>query len=239
MVFSVLPALDVAGARLAVWTPDGPEPLAAFDGDPLRAAEAARTAGADMIHLVDMDHALRGSPLRTELIEAVTGSGSAVQASGGIADRPTVRAAFDAGADRVVLGSAALTEDAVVASVLGSASPGSVLVGIECRDGAVVARGRGDVELELVSTLGWLTAAGAQGFVVTAIARVGSMSGPDLATIRRVVRAGKPVLAAGGVASLDDLRALRDAGAVGAVVGRAWVDGELDLAEAIAWARTA
>ncbi len=88
------------------------------------------------------------------------------------------------------------------------------------------------MDLPLVSTLGWLVAAGAPGFVVTAVERVGTLRGPDIAVVRRVVRTGRPVIAAGGVAGADDLDALRRAGAVGAVVGRAALDGGLPLHEA-------
>jgi phosphoribosylformimino-5-aminoimidazole carboxamide ribonucleotide (ProFAR) isomerase len=83
-----------------------------------------------------------------------------------------------------------------------------------------------------VETLGWLVAADAPAFLVTAVARVGSSIGPDVGAVRRVVRAGRPVLAAGGVRSIGDLRDLRAAGASGAVVGRAALEGTLDLAEA-------
>jgi phosphoribosylformimino-5-aminoimidazole carboxamide ribotide isomerase len=85
-------------------------------------------------------------------------------------------------------------------------------------------------------TLGWLREAGAAALLVTAVARVGEEAGPDLELIRRMVRAGLPVLAAGGIASLEDLRAIRDAGATGAVVGNAALDGTLDVAAALRWA---
>ena len=238
MAFSVLPAIDVAHGRLAVWTPDGPEPLDVLGGDPSRAADAAREAGASWVHVVDMDHAFEGTPLRDDLIAGVAATGLAVQASGGIADAASVTRALEAGARRVVLGSAALVDGSLVASVLATTPPPSILVGLECRDGMLVARGRAEVELELASTLGWLVAAGAPGFLVTSVARVGAEAGPDLPTIRRVVRAGRPVVAAGGIASIDHLRAVRDAGALGAVVGRAALDGALDLRAALAWARS-
>ena len=236
MAFTVLPAIDVAGGRLGVWTPHGPGSLDVYGGDPVRAADAAREAGATWVHLVDMDHALGGTPLRTDLIERFRASGLSVQASGGIADAATVARALDAGAGRVVLGSAALVDEALVASLLSSLPAAAVLVGLDCRDGTIVARGRADVELELVTTVGWLVAAGAPGFLVTSVTRVGGMAGPDVATIRRVLRAGRPVVGAGGIASIDDLRAVRDAGGAGAVVGRAALDGALDLRAALAWA---
>jgi phosphoribosylformimino-5-aminoimidazole carboxamide ribotide isomerase len=87
-----------------------------------------------------------------------------------------------------------------------------------------------------MTTVGWLAAAGVPAFLVTATGRVGGLDGPDLRLVRRVARAGRPTLAAGGIRSLEDLRALRDAGAAGAVVGRAALEGRLDLAETLAWA---
>ncbi len=85
-----------------------------------------------------------------------------------------------------------------------------------------------------METLGWVVPAGASALLVTSVERVGERTGPDVELVRRVVRAGRPVLSAGGVASLADLHDLRAAGAVGAVVGRAAIDGSLDLSAAIA-----
>ena len=88
-----------------------------------------------------------------------------------------------------------------------------------------------------METVGWLTGAGARGFLVTALARVGSLDGPDIGVVKRVARSGVPTIAAGGVATLAHLSALRGAGAAGVVVGHAALVGSLELAEAFAWAR--
>jgi phosphoribosylformimino-5-aminoimidazole carboxamide ribonucleotide (ProFAR) isomerase len=85
-----------------------------------------------------------------------------------------------------------------------------------------------------METLGWVVAAGAPALVVTSVGRVGDRAGPDLDLVRRVVRAGRPVLAAGGISSLEDLRDLRATGATGAIVGTAVLEGSLDLAAALA-----
>jgi phosphoribosylformimino-5-aminoimidazole carboxamide ribonucleotide (ProFAR) isomerase len=102
--------------------------------------------------------------------------------------------------------------------------------------GRVRARGDHPVDLDLAATLGWLHGSGAAGFLVTAIGRVATESGPDLDLIRRVARAGRPTWAAGGIASVEHLGAVREAGAAGAIVGRAAMEGDLDLADAVAWA---
>jgi phosphoribosylformimino-5-aminoimidazole carboxamide ribotide isomerase len=145
-----------------------------------------------------------------------------------------VRALRSAGAARVVLGSAALRDEALTRSLLESEGH-SLVVGIEIGgDGRIHSRGVDPVDLPLMESLGWLVPAGSPAFLVTAVARVGSSIGPDIEAVKRVVRAGRPVMAAGGVTTIDDLRSLRAAGAAGAVVGRAVLDGTLDLGAAIA-----
>jgi len=232
-MFEVIPAIDVAGARLAVYTPEGPAPMEAYHGDPLAAARAFTKAGARWVHVVDMDLAY-GGELRTQsLVEAVAGMGLRVQAGGGVRSPGDVDRLFAAGASRVVLGAAAFGDDAVARRLIGAHGPRLVL-GIEVDDGRIRSRGRDPVDLGLADTLGWLSAAGAARFLVTAVGRVGGLAGPDLDLVERVVRSGVPVLAAGGVRSPGDLELLRRAGAEGAVIGRAAIEGSLDLAACLA-----
>jgi phosphoribosylformimino-5-aminoimidazole carboxamide ribonucleotide (ProFAR) isomerase len=160
----------------------------------------------------------------------------AVQASGGVRSWNDARALLNAGAARVVISSAALSDESAVGAIVTSARPGEVLFGVEVEGGRIRARGDHPVDLDLAATLGWLHASGAAGFLVTAVGRVGTESGPDLDLIRRVARAGLPTWAAGGIGSLEHLGAVRDAGAAGAVVGRAAMEGAVDLGDAIAWA---
>lgn len=236
MFFSVIPAIDVAGGRLATWTSEGARMLEAFEGDPLRAARAFTREGATWLHVVDIDHAVGEREPEVSLIARIREAlpGVRVQASGGVLHRD-VETYVAAGAERVVLGSAALPDQGSTEALLARRGA-SVVVGIDVEGGRIRARGRELVELDLMETLGWLAAAGAQTFLVTSIARVGLLEGPDLETTRRVVRTGRRVLAAGGISSLEDLRAARTAGAVGAVVGRAALDGSLDLRAAFDWA---
>ena len=239
MAFSILPALDVWHGRLSVATSEGITPVGAFDGDPVAAARAAVAAGARALHLVDLDLAFGGIPGLDIAVFRTVAPGATLQVSGGIGDAATGRTYLDAGADRFVLGSSALADGRGTLAVLRDGGPG-VVVGIEVDGGRIRARGAGrpdDSEgLDLMSTLGWLHAAGAPAFLVTSIDRVGGLAGPDIDLVRRVARAGGPTFAAGGVRSIEDLRALRAAGAAGAVVGRAALEGRIDLREALAWA---
>jgi phosphoribosylformimino-5-aminoimidazole carboxamide ribonucleotide (ProFAR) isomerase len=233
-VFEVLPALDVAGGRLVHLTPEGRIPIDAFGGDPFAAAVAMVEAGATWLHVVDMDLAFHGEARNLEIVTAIASLRAHVQAAGGVRSEEDARALRSAGAARVVLGSAALADEELTRTLLASEGR-SLVVGIEVGDdGRIRSRGRDPVDLPLMETLGWVAAAGAPAFLVTAVARVGSTIGPDVEAVRRVVRAGRPVLAAGGIRNLEDLRALRAAGAAGAVVGRAALEGNLDLDAAFA-----
>jgi phosphoribosylanthranilate isomerase len=237
MAFAVIPALDVAGGRLVAWSAGGATPVEAFGGDPLAAAEALAAQGARWMHVADLDLAFAGEPAGIEVVRSLRAAlpGCRLQASGGIAAIELVGRYLAAGADRVVVGSAALADQEGTQEVL-ERYRDAVILGIEVQGGQITARGREPVELDLMVTLGWLAAARSPGFLVTAVSNVGGLAGPDLDTVRRVVRSGVPVFAAGGISSLSDLRALREAGAVGAVVGRAALEGSLDLAETFQWA---
>ena len=231
-VFEVIPAIDVSSGALAVFTPAGPRAVEAFGGNPLAAAEAAVAAGARWIHVVDMDLAFGGVARNLDPVAAIAALPISVQAAGGVRDSDEVRALFEAGATRVVLGSATLADEQRVTALL-SAERERLVIGLEVDGRRIRSRGREPVDLPLMETLAWVVSAGVALFLVTAVARVGGRAGPDLELVRRVCRAGRPVLAAGGVASIEDLRDLRAAGAAGAVVGSAWIEGSLDLAAAV------
>jgi phosphoribosylformimino-5-aminoimidazole carboxamide ribotide isomerase len=233
-VFEVIPAIDVKDGALAHLTPDRLMQIEAFGGDPVAAAAAMVEAGATRLHVVDMDLAFEGRARNLDVVSAIASLRVHVQAAGGVRSADEVARFLEAGADRVVLGSAGLADEAGASDLLKKVGE-RLLIGIEIGDGGEIrSRGRDPVELPLMETLGWLIAAGAPAFLVTAVARVGSSIGPDAESVRRVVRAGRPVLAAGGIRSFEDLRGLRAAGAAGAVVGRAALEGDLDVASAIA-----
>ena len=232
MGFEVIPAIDVSGGRLASYAPAGPVPESAFDGDPLAAAGEYAAAGARWVHVVDLDLAFDGFARNLDVVRAIVPLGVRVQASGGIRTIADAQAALDAGASRVVLGSGALAEEAGALDAIERFS-GRIIVGIEVEGGRIRSRGADGVDLPLVETLGWLVAGGAPAFLVTAVARVGSLMGPDVAVVKRVIRAGRPVIAAGGISSIEDLKGLRASGASGAVVGRAALEGGLDLEGAL------
>jgi phosphoribosylformimino-5-aminoimidazole carboxamide ribonucleotide (ProFAR) isomerase len=237
VAFEVIPAIDVSGGRLARMTADGPVEVDAFGGDPVAAAEAFVRAGARWLHVVDIDLAATGNALNINTVmsirRAALFAGAKVQASGGVSRREDVEFLLDVGAARVVLGSRALSDPALVTDLTAELGE-KVAVGIEVQDDRIRSRGMDAVDLPLAPTLAWLKDTDAVRFVVTAVARVGALTGPDLASLEAVAALGRPFIAAGGIASTQDLSAVREAGAEAAIVGRAAMEGGLDLPAAMA-----
>lgn len=232
VAFEVIEALDVSAGFLARATSSGVVRVDAFGGDPIAAATAAIEAGVRWIHVVDLDRALTGEVRGAGLVRSIAGLGVRVQASGGIVSAETIETVLGAGAERAVLSSAALVDLDRARATIQTFGP-RLAVGIEARQDRIRARGRTETDLPLEATVDAMVEAGAARFVVTAVPRVGSLSGPNLDLVAKVVARGRPVVAGGGIGSLDDLRLVRDVGAEGAIVGRAALEGAVDLREAI------
>jgi phosphoribosyl isomerase A len=233
---TLLPAVDVAGGQ-AVRLVQGAAGTETAYGAPLDAALAWQDGGAQWIHLVDLDAAFgRGSnaPLLAEVVGRVD---VAVEMSGGIRDDASLAAALATGCARVIIGTAALENPAWVAEVIAEHGD-KIAVGLDVRGTTLAARGWTREGGELFDVLARLDAAGCARYVVTDVARDGMLQGPNLDLLRRVcARTSAPVIASGGVSSLDDLRAIagltRD-GVDGAIVGKALYAGAFTLPQALA-----
>lgn len=229
----MLCSVDLAGGRLVRLRGRKVELVEAFGGDPVAAVRSFVEAGVGWVHVVDVDLALTGEAQNLAVLERIAGLGVRVQASGGIVTLPAATAALEAGAARVVLGSAALADRAATTRLVEQMGE-RLVVGLEVKGDRIRPRGAVDMELPLAESLAWLASVEVSRFLVTAVTRVGGLGGPDLAAILTVRALGRPVLAAGGIASIEDLWAVAETGAAGAVVGRAALEGALDLVAALA-----
>jgi phosphoribosylformimino-5-aminoimidazole carboxamide ribotide isomerase len=227
--FEIYPALDVLGGRVVRLSQGRREQVTVEGGDPAAAAERFAAEGAAWLHLVDLDGAFAGTP-DLALVERVAAAGPPVQVGGGYRSLELVQAALVAGAARVLVGTAAL-EDGFVED--GAARFGErIAVAIDARDGQVQVEGwTSAAQLAPAELAERCAAAGVARLLVTSTRRDGTLQGPDLPLLEEVLAAGLPVIAAGGVSSLDDLRALRDLGCEGAVAGSALWLGRFSLAD--------
>lgn len=232
--FAVLPAIDVLEGRCVRLAGGERERVTIEGGDPAAAARRFTEEGATFLHLVDLDGAFSGSPtpgLVKTLVAAA--DGTPVQVGGGYRTIDAIAGALAVGAARVMVGTAALSPDflADAARRFGD----RLVVAVDARDGLVVVEGWTSISsLPAVELARACAAAGVVRLLVTSTARDGSLAGPDLELLEALVAAsGLPVLAAGGIASLDDLERLRGAGCEGAVLGSALWSGRVRLADAL------
>jgi phosphoribosylformimino-5-aminoimidazole carboxamide ribotide isomerase len=232
VTFQVIPAIDVAGGRLARLSPEGPVAIEVYDGDPVAAARACLEAGAALLHVVDMDLAFSGEARNAGVLRSIMALGARVQAAGAVVEDREIAGMLDAGSERVVMGSAALMDLAEAGRLIERYGE-RLVVGIEVHGGRIRARGRRATDLPLHETLSAVHAAGAVRCLITGVARVSSLTGPDMHALGMAVELGLPAIVAGGIVSIDDLVTLKDGGAEAAVVGRAALEGRLDLGSAI------
>jgi phosphoribosylformimino-5-aminoimidazole carboxamide ribotide isomerase len=194
---------------------------------------------------VDLDGARTGTSAHTAVIAAMVaavGDRTAVEVAGGLRGEGAVETALSGGAARVVIGTAALADPDLVARLVRAWGADRIAVAIDVRDGRAVGHGwaASDEGVDAAEAVLHLAAAGVATFEVTAIAQDGLLDGPDLPLYARMVALGVgDVIASAGIASTADLRAVRDLGCRGAIVGRAFYDGTLPLEEALAEGRPA
>lgn len=236
MTLDLLPAVDVADGR-AVRLVQGAAGSETSYGDPLAAAAEWAKQGAAWVHLVDLDAAFgRGS--NRALLAAVTASldaaGVQVELSGGIRDDASLDAALATGATRVNLGTAALEDPEWVRAAIGRVGD-RIAVGLDVRGTTLAARGWTQDGGELYEVLERLDAEGCARYVVTDVHRDGTLTGPNLELLRAVcARTDRPVVASGGVATIEDLRALTGTPVEGVIVGKALYAGAFTVTEALA-----
>ncbi len=235
--FEVHPAIDVLEGRVVRLSQGRREAVTIEGGDPVELARRFRDEGATRLHLVDLDGAFSGAPTLS-LVERVAGAGGLpLQVGGGYRSEESIAAALAAGADRVMVGTAALSPAFLEGA---SARFGAgIVVAIDVRDGEVAVdgwtRSSGMTAAALADDC---AAAGVERLLVTSTVRDGSLAGPDLDLLREVLRAGPAVIAAGGISSIEDLVRVRELGCEAAVAGSALLAGRFTLAEALAALRS-
>ena len=235
MAFEVIPAVDVSRGGVARLVGGDPSSLEHSQGDPVEMVRAWIADGARWVHVVDLDAALSSEPGNLDLLARVCALDVRVEAGGGLSEAG-VAAALDHGASRAVLGAAALLEPGTVERAVARHGE-RVAVGLDVRNGVVAPRGTDREGPSAEDAIQRVAAARPAVVVYTEAARDGTMRGVDAAAVARVAAAlGVPVIASGGVGSLDDLRALAALypAAAGAIVGRALHTGAFSLGDALA-----
>ncbi|MDP5348007.1 MAG: 1-(5-phosphoribosyl)-5-[(5-phosphoribosylamino)methylideneamino]imidazole-4-carboxamide isomerase [Paracoccaceae bacterium] len=233
------PAIDLKDGKAVRLYKGEMDQATVFNDDPAAQAMDFVAAGCEWLHLVDLNGAFAGEPVNATAVEAILAAcpGTPAQLGGGIRDMATIDRWLSKGLARVILGTVAVENPALVREAA-RAFPGQVAVGIDARDGRVATKGWATETDVMVTDLARsFEDAGVAAIIYTDINRDGAMQGPNIDATAALARAVSiPVIASGGVSSLADLIALRDCGAQlnGAISGRALYDGALDLRAALA-----
>jgi phosphoribosylformimino-5-aminoimidazole carboxamide ribotide isomerase len=211
-----------------------------YGDDPVEVARRWEAEGAPRLHVVDLDGALEGDRRNGFVIAKLLRSVPIpVQVGGGIRTLQTAKQVLAEGADRVVIGTAAVERFDDLKQWVAELTPERLIVGVDTRDGRVATRGW--METTAIDAMPFceaLVAIGVRRILHTDIGRDGTLGGPDVAAVRAIARGGRlRVLASGGVATVEHLRELANAGAEGAIIGKALYDGRLRLAEVLAMAQ--
>ncbi len=233
----VIPAIDLRAGKCVRLRQGDPQQQTTYSDDPVAVAEEFAAAGAELIHVVDLDGAFSGSSQNLEVIRSIAAHVPIpIQVGGGIRSLEAIERILGAGVSRVILGTVAHREPELVrraCEVYGE----RIIVGIDAKNGRVAISGWQEGTDVLAYDLGLrMKRLGVRTIIFTDIARDGMLSGPNYESLGQMLKLGVSIIASGGVSSLDDLERLaqwRDQGLVGAIVGKALYDGKIDLRQAI------
>ncbi|MDB6177986.1 1-(5-phosphoribosyl)-5-[(5-phosphoribosylamino)methylideneamino]imidazole-4-carboxamide isomerase [Paracoccus sp. Z330] len=230
------PAIDLKDGNCVRLLRGDMDAATVFGSDPAAQARAFQDAGAEWLHLVDLNGAFEGKPVNAGAVEAILGAVDIpAQLGGGIRDMATIENWLSRGLTRVILGTVAVENPALVHEAA-AAFPGRIAVGIDARQGRVATRGWAtETNVNATDLARQFEDAGVAAIIYTDIERDGAMQGPNIPATEALARAVSiPVIASGGVSSMGDLRALAGTRVIaGAISGRALYDGAIDLAEAL------
>ena len=235
----ILPAIDLYEGKAVRLFQGDYERMTVYSDDPVEVARGFCEAGAEWVHVVDLEGARTGETPNLEVVRHIAhDTPLQVEVGGGIRSMKTVARYFDAGVSRVILGTAAVTDPGFAAEAAGSYGD-MVAVGVDVRDGRVAIRGWTEQsELDCFDFCRTLQGIGVHTIIGTDISRDGAMVGTNLALYRRLSETlHMNLIASGGVSTLEDVARLRDMGIYGAIIGKAYYTGALQLVEAIETAR--
>ena len=232
---NIFPAIDLFGGKAVRLFKGDYSQMTVYNDNPVSVAEDFKACGAKHIHLVDLEGAKSGVPANQETIKKICASfGGFVEVGGGIRNMVTVDAYIDAGVDRVILGTAAVTDKAFLKNAIAKHG-NKIAVGVDLKDGYVAIKGWTEVSnITAKDFFEEMTALGVTAVICTDISKDGAMQGTNRELYKELSGMFDiDIIASGGVSSIEDVRALKEMGIYGAIIGKAYYTGAIDLKEAV------
>ncbi len=231
----VIPAVDIKGGKVVRLIEGRADAETTFGDDPVEWARRWVSEGAEYLHIVDLDGAFEGEPKNLECVrEIIETAGVPVEFGGGVRESALVQTLADAGADRIIIGSAIIDNRSWV-DLIFEQFPLRIAVGIDAREGRVAIHGWTEVtDIDALDLARECEEAGAAALIYTDISRDGRMQGTNIDAMRAVVETVEiPIIASGGVTTIDDVLTLAATGCDGCIIGRALYEGRISLPEAL------
>ena len=231
----ILPAIDIKDGQCVRLYQGDYDQVTTYDVDPVKIAQRWLRSGASWLHIVDLDGAAAGHPVNVESIKSIRAATTLqIELGGGMRRLTDIEHMLELGIDRVILGTVALTDRALLMEALARWGE-RIVVGLDARSGSIAISGWRETSLVRVTSLASeLYADGVQRFIYTDIARDGALKGPNIEELKEIQRMiSCSLIASGGVSSMDDLVSLARLGIEGAIVGKALYTGDIDLTAAI------
>jgi phosphoribosylformimino-5-aminoimidazole carboxamide ribotide isomerase len=231
----IIPAIDIRGGRCVRLYQGDYKQETVFDEDPVTAALTWYSQGAQWLHIVDLDGAAAGEPQNIEVVEEIIKqSGLLIELGGGIRQEKVAEELLRQGVSRIILGTAAIENRQLVKKLCQQFGE-AIAVSLDGRDGKIAIHGwQKNTVVEVLELSREMIDAGVRRFIYTDIKKDGTLTEPNFDMIERLIaRTSVPIIAAGGISSLEHLRRLKELGAEGAIIGKALYTGDINLAEAI------
>ena len=232
---NIFPAIDLFGGKAVRLFKGDYAQMTVYNDNPVSVAEDFKACGAKHIHLVDLEGAKSGVPANQETIKKICASfGGFVEVGGGIRNMDTVDAYIDAGVDRVILGTAAVTDKVFLKNAIAK-HVNKIAVGVDLKDGYVAIKGWTEVSnITAKDFFEEMTALGVTAVICTDISKDGAMQGTNRELYKELSGMFDiDIIASGGVSSIEDVRALKEMDIYGAIIGKAYYTGAIDLKEAV------
>ena len=230
----IIPAIDLIDNQCVRLTKGDYNTKTIFDSDPLKVANDFVASGVNLIHVVDLDGAKAGRIINIDTIRKLCENNISIEIGGGVRSDETIERLLDLGVKRVILGSIAVTNQDFLKDAIKKYGKEKIVLGLDCNGDYVSIHGwQSDSQIKCNDMLDAFKTYGGENVIYTDISKDGMMAGTNIEELKKIVVSGLNIVASGGISSLDDIRKCKEIGCFGAIVGKAYYLGKINLSEAV------
>ena len=230
----IIPAIDIIDSKCVRLSQGDYNTKTVYNSNPLEVAKDFMKAGVNLIHVVDLDGAKKGQIVNIDTIKSLCENNIPIEVGGGIRSYETIDMLLDIGVKRVILGRIAVTNQDVLKEALNKYRKEKIVLGLDCKDDNVAIHGwLNDSQIKLMDMLNTFIRLGGETIIYTDISKDGMMMGPNIDRLKDLVATGLNIVASGGVSSIEDIKNCKNIGCNGAIIGKAYYLGKINIQDAV------